>query len=75
VHARRLDEINRALFHLVIDTAEVFAEHADRDKLHAAEKQHKRGERGEASRRRLDLDEVLFEERIVLPPVTSLPTP
>jgi hypothetical protein len=43
--------------------------------LHAAEKQHKRGERGEASRRRLDLDEVLFEERIVLPPVTSLPSP
>jgi DNA-binding GntR family transcriptional regulator len=49
------------LFHLVVDAAEIFAEHADRDELYAAEKQHQRGERGEAGRRRLDLDEAFHD--------------
>ena len=74
-----IKDLAHQVLRLAIDreehAAEVFAEHADRDELHAAEKQHKRGQRGEAGRSRLDLDEVLFEERIVLPPVTRLPSP
>ena len=58
MHARRLDEINRALFHLVIDAAEVFAEHADR-------------ELGEVHTRRRDLDRMTIEPLVevhVAPP-------
>ena len=45
------------MLHLVVDAAEVFAEHADGDELHAAEEQHERGERRETRRRPLDVDE------------------
>ena len=48
------DDVVGAALHLVVDAAEVFAEDADADELHAADEKDERDERGEAGLGDLD---------------------
>src|ERR1019366_3284311 len=43
---RRFHDVIRAPLHFVVNPAEIFAEHADPDELHATEEEHDRDQRG-----------------------------
>src|SRR4051812_11621215 len=60
--ARSFHDVIRALFHLVVNPPEVFAQHADADQLHAAHEKYQRDNRGETGERDFDAEQPAHEE-------------